>query len=128
PNFGGEDHNRIQKRDAQGNWSVIATRGDALGQVGYCRALAVDAAGNLYVAEYYFDSRVYGPDRIQKRDAQGNWSVIPLPQQSGEVLSPAALAVDSAGDLYLAETHCDFAGPSWSHFQKRDIQGRWSAI
>jgi DNA-binding beta-propeller fold protein YncE len=42
---------QIQKRDAQGNWSVIATAGTALGQVWGPTALAVDRAGNLYVAD-----------------------------------------------------------------------------
>jgi hypothetical protein len=45
------DFDRIQKRDTQGNWSVIATYGDALGQVGDTGGLAVDAADNLYVAD-----------------------------------------------------------------------------
>ena len=63
----GAYHERIQKRDAQGNWSTIATTGSALGQVaGYPAALAVDAAGNLYDAEAYPGSR------LQRRDAQGN--------------------------------------------------------
>src|SRR5206468_2813596 len=65
---------RIQKRNAQGNWSVIAAYGSARGQVDfdYGGGLAADAAGNLYVA----NGSGYHNDRIQKRDAQGNWSVI----------------------------------------------------
>jgi hypothetical protein len=63
---------RIQKRDAQGNWSVLATAGSASGQVDDSTALAVDAAGNLYVAEVRHCA-IFGPcgriDRIQKRDA-----------------------------------------------------------
>ena len=35
--------------------------------------------------------------------AQGTWSVISLPQQPGEVL-PTAVAVDNAGNLYVADT------------------------
>jgi hypothetical protein len=45
------DSIRIQKRDAQENWSVIATAGNALGQVGDNVGLGVDGAGNLYVAD-----------------------------------------------------------------------------
>jgi hypothetical protein len=69
----------IWKRDTQGHWSVIATHGSAPGQVNPAPgawwdeashlALAVDAAGSLYVIDWP------GPDtgwRIQKRDAQGN--------------------------------------------------------
>src|SRR5258708_7291351 len=43
---------RIRKRDAQGNWAVVATFGSALGQVNRPNALAVDTAGSLYVADY----------------------------------------------------------------------------
>src|SRR5439155_18714690 len=106
---------RIQKRDAQGNWSVIATQ--------YVSALAVDPAGSLYVA---------GND-IQKRDAQGNWSVIATQGTGpGQLVSPtefpvptaglgqvdfangAALAVDTAANVYVTD---------WSNggrIQKRD--------
>jgi hypothetical protein len=42
---------RIQKRDAEGHWSVNATRGTALGQVSGPTGLAVDGAGHLYVAD-----------------------------------------------------------------------------
>ena len=60
----------------EGNWSVIATYGKAPGQVGWVTALAADAAGNLYVAEW-------DPGRIQKRDTQGNWSVIDTRRADG---------------------------------------------
>jgi sugar lactone lactonase YvrE len=45
---GGDD---IRKRDAQGHWSVLATNGAGLGQVAGPTGLALDAAGNLYVAD-----------------------------------------------------------------------------
>ncbi len=114
--FDGEGNFRIRKRDAQGNWSVIAPYGDALGQVDVPTALAVDAAGNLYVAD------APAPDyagRIQKRDAQGNWSVIATYGTAlGQVHGPDALAVDSADNLYVAD---------WP-IQKRDAKGNWSVI
>jgi hypothetical protein len=51
----------LQKRDAQGNWSVIATAGTALGQVLAPTALAVDGADNLYVADGYNRVQQYTP-------------------------------------------------------------------
>src|SRR5947209_2446294 len=35
--------------------------------------------------------------------AQGTWSVISLPQQSGDIDSPYRLAVDAAGNLYVVD-------------------------
>ena len=51
--------------------------------------------------------------------AAGTWSVISLPHQPGEVLGPASLAADTAGNLYVAASN---------RIQKRDTQGSWSAI
>src|SRR5262245_7815005 len=62
----------IQQRNAQEGWSVIATGGDAPGQVDGPSALAADTKGNLYIAEV--PSEGFG--RIQLRDPQGHWSVI----------------------------------------------------
>ena len=61
-------------------------------------ALAVDAAGNLYVADVMTHD-----DRIQKRDAQGNWSVIATAGTAPARSPSRALAVDAAGNLYVAE-------------------------
>jgi DNA-binding beta-propeller fold protein YncE len=128
----GDFRHGIDKRDPQGNWTVIATPGSAPGQiVGDPTALAVDAAGNLYVAEFAssgydpnFDTPPRHDDRIQVRDTRGSWSVIATyGPGSGQVSSPTALAVDAAGSLYVAD------GPRGAiRIQKRDAQGRWSVI
>jgi tripartite motif-containing protein 71 len=127
---------RIQKRDAQGHWSVIATGGTALGQVDFhyeYDALAVDGADNLYVADvpnsndfpnsYDFPN---SDDRIQKRDAQGNWSVIATAGSAlDQVRGPSALAVDTAGNLYVTVY---VAEADNRRIKTRDARGNWSVI
>lgn len=56
----------------------------------------------------------------------GAWSVVSLPQQPGEVMSPFLVAVDGAGSLYVAD-YSD--GTPWSastRIQKRDPRRHWS--
>jgi DNA-binding beta-propeller fold protein YncE len=102
--------NRIQKRDAQGNWTDLATDGIDAGQVFSPRAVALDGAGNLYVADH-----PSGGSRIQKLDARGNWSIVAASGTDlGQASSDPALALDTAGNLYVAEG---------SRMQVRDAQG-----
>src|SRR5579862_9032124 len=60
-------NNRIQVRDPQGNWTILASPGFNPGQVEYPTGVAMDGSGNLFAAD---------EDHIQKRDAQGNWTVL----------------------------------------------------
>jgi hypothetical protein len=114
---------RIRNRDAQGNWSVIATYGTGLGQVDDdLGALAADV-GNLFVADYS------NGGRIRKRDAQGNWSVIA--GEGSELGQITALAVDTEGNLYIAYRYS--LGGCGSHLvrgriTKRDALGNWSLV
>jgi tripartite motif-containing protein 71 len=121
---GQKDHYQIQKRDAQGNWTVIATHGADLGRVLRTSALAVDAAGNLYVADHGVND-----GRIQRRDARGSWSVIATDGwEPGQISSPSSIAADAAGNVYvLDDPNGDFSD-SASRIQKRDAQGNWSLI
>src|SRR5438876_483557 len=66
------EQSRIQRRDAAGNWTLLAAAGDGSGQVHSPSGLAVDPAGNLYVADW---APAGNGGRIQKRDTQGNWSI-----------------------------------------------------
>jgi DNA-binding beta-propeller fold protein YncE len=107
-----EHGGRLLRRDPLGNWSVLAPSGHALGQVKHPWGLAVDGAGNLYVAE-----NLNG--RIQKWDVQGNWSSLDTP---GQLRSPVSVAVDPTGNLSVAEYE------RVSQFHQRDPRGNWSIL
>jgi DNA-binding beta-propeller fold protein YncE len=101
---------------------VLATQGDALGQVLFPAGLAVDTGGNLYVADGGPISSAGYRGRIQKRDAEGNWFVIATAGEAlGQVCDAGSLAVDAAGNLYVAVE-------SGNGIQKRDAQGNWLVI
>jgi NHL repeat-containing protein len=105
-----------------GDYTIDCTRrGTARGQVYIAAALAVDTAGNLYVAEgppSYFGSRV------QKRNPMGSWSVIATyGGDLSQVFNPSALAVDTVGNLYLVD-----GDATVGRIQQRDAQGGWSEI
>src|SRR5947199_209417 len=102
---------------AQGKWSVLSLPREP-GEVFHPIGQAVDAAGNLYVADYWYDSiDQMHVSRIAKRDAQGHWSLMRGPYDF-----PVALAADNEGNLYVAE------GSSTARLWKRDAQGDWSVI
>jgi sugar lactone lactonase YvrE len=52
--------------------------------------------------------------------AQGTWTVISLPPDSGEIVSPKLVAVDAAGNLYVVDWH--------DRIQQRDTVGNWSIL
>src|SRR5205823_28190 len=96
-------------------------------------ALTVDHAGNLYVAEQSSNdccpAATLGNDRVRKRDTQGNWTVLVPSSQVGH---PTALAVDTAGNLYIAEAPYlnDQRGrlQGVNRVQKRDAQNNGAEI
>ena len=115
--------NRVRKIDAQGKIStfaggIVAALGDGgpatsarLGFQGPHAGLAVDSTGNVYIADY-FDGRV------RKVDTQGNISTVAGnstspglgaftgdggPATSAGLNSPTGVALDSAGNLYIAD-------------------------
>jgi|GEM_PF-2377595 len=114
-------NHRIQKLTVStGVWSQWGGFGTALGKFDTPRGVAVDGAGNLYVA----DSRNH---RIQKLDVvTGEWSAwgksgCNSGKGLGEFYLPYGVAVDSAGNVYVADTVNN-------RVQKRAADtGQWSA-
>jgi uncharacterized protein (TIGR03437 family) len=58
------------------------------------RGVAVDAAGNVYVADT-------GNNQVRRIDAQGTITTV---DTSGALVDPRGVAVDRAGNLYIADT------------------------
>ena len=111
------NHNRVIQVDTAGNIHTVAGNGTAgntggsgtsLGELYGPTGLAVDSAGNLYIADTQ-------NQRIQMLDAGGTISTIAGNGASGfsgdggdalaaELNMPSAVAVDSSGNIYIADT------------------------
>ena len=118
-----ENNHRIRRVDAAGDISTFAGTGaggifGAFGGDGgpataaafrYPPNIALDSAGNLYIADY-------GNRRVRKVDASGNISTIAGtgaagfsgdggPATAAPVDGPTGIALDSAGNIYIADTN-----------------------
>jgi len=112
------DNNRIRKVDASGKITTVAGNGtdgfsgDNVNAtqtgLGAPSAVAIDAAGNIYIADTL-------NHRIRKVDAQGIITTIAGTGPAGykgdsglatqaELDTPESIAVDRAGNLYIADT------------------------
>ena len=110
-------NHRIRRVDASGNISTIAGTGTqgfsgdggpaSSAQLAGPYGLALDSAGNLYIAEY-------ANHRIRKVDASGDISTIAGtgalsfggdggPASSAQFNFPVGVALDGAGNLYIAD-------------------------
>ena len=121
--FADENNHRIRRVDAAGNIATFAGTGaggifGAFGGDGgpataaafrYPPNIALDNAGNLYIADY-------GNRRVRKVDAAGNIATIAGtgaagfsgdggPATAAPVDGPTGIALDSAGNIYIADTN-----------------------
>ena len=91
--------------------------GSRAGQIHDPRDVAVDTAGNVYVAD-----RLNG--RVQKFDAEGNY----LLQWRGSFTDPISIAVDVANNIYVGGTNRDRSN---AHIEKFTADGvfltRWGS-
>jgi Cep192 domain 4/NHL repeat len=127
-----QSNNRIRKVDTSGNISTVAGNGTqgfsgdggpaASTELYYPYGVAVDGAGNLYIADQ-------ANQRIRKVDTSGNISTVAGngtygfsgdggPATSAWLASPAGVAVDGAGNLYFAD---------FSNQRVREVAGAASA-
>ncbi len=116
--IGDASNHRIRKVDASGNISTVAGTGSggfggdggaaSAAQLNSPAELAVDSAGNLYIADY-------NNHRIRKIDASGDISTVAGTGTAGfsgdggaatsaEIANPFGVALDGAGNLYIADT------------------------
>ena len=121
--FADENSHRIRRVDAAGIISTVAGTGaggifGAFGGDGgpataaafrYPPNITLDSAGNLYIADY-------GNRRVRKVDASGNISTIAGtgaagfsgdggPATAAPVDGPTGVVLDSAGNIYIADTN-----------------------
>jgi uncharacterized protein (TIGR03663 family) len=78
---------------------VIGTQGSVEGQLNEPRGVAVDSAGNLYVADTFNHRiQVFDPNGVFQR-AFGSFGA-----SDGQLYEPRGVAVDAAGNVYVADT------------------------
>ncbi|KHD89396.1 MAG: hypothetical protein OM95_03220 [Bdellovibrio sp. ArHS] len=111
--------NKVHKYDSNGNWLMALGTHTASSSAGYFRypiAAAVDAAGNLYVADQ-------GNHRVQVFSSSGQW-LRQIPSDGvinsatdGHFQNPWFVYIDSAGNTYISDNA--------QRVQKFDATGTW---
>jgi hypothetical protein len=127
--LGDREKHRIQMRTPQGDWSVIAPNGTALGQVDSLGTLSVDPSGILYTVDYVVHKDGTYVSRIQMRTPRGEWSGVAVGVGVGEgdapdqVTYPYGVVADSLGNLYVGGSTA-----KGTRLLRRTAQGVWSVI
>jgi sugar lactone lactonase YvrE len=93
-----------------GNWGAPTPGPATSSDLYWPRGVAVDSAGNLYIADTYNDV-------VEKVTPSGTLSVVagtgsagpptPGPATSSDLYWPSGVAVDAAGNLHIADTYND---------------------
>lgn len=119
------DNSRVQKFHVQANgtgWDVSfvtswGSLGAAHGQFDAPYGIALDAAGNVWVA----DGRNH---RVQKFDANGNFlaAVGTYGTGDGQFVTPTWVSFDSKGAMYVAETNTDPQNTTLADIDNQRIQ------
>ncbi|MDL1963726.1 MAG: hypothetical protein LWW98_05190, partial [Deltaproteobacteria bacterium] len=122
-------NNRIRKVDTSGIITTVAGNGTwgysgdggpaAQAKLRYPCSMAVDASGNIYIAERYYNSEELYSYRIRKVDTSGiittvagdgtrGYSGDGGPAAQAKLNYSFGVAVDASGNLYIADTrnHC----------------------
>ena len=109
-------NHRLQRLEADGNWTVIGGEGSAAGEFKEPFAVLAGAGDDLYVSEI-------GNNRLQRRDANGSWTILGGPGTgNGEFNGPFDLALDANGNLYVADLYNN-------RVQRRNASdGLWSVV
>jgi sugar lactone lactonase YvrE len=97
------------------HWSTFGSSGGGAGQFNFAYGVAVDAAGNAWVTDYFAHC-------LQRRDPSGNWTVVGGQGSSpGQFTGPRGVAIDPSGNLWVSE-HGN------GRLQRRDPSGNWTTV
>jgi RHS repeat-associated protein len=90
---------QVPSVDSIAHEASVGSQGSGNGELNSPRALAVDGAGNVWVADT-------GNNRIQKFNSKGEYlsQFGSLGSSSGQLSSPRAIAFDGSGDVLVADT------------------------
>ena len=110
------DNRRIRKVDSAGTITTVAGTGEfgfsgdggpaTQAQIGYSRGVAVDGAGNLYIADRFRIRKVDSAGTITTvaGTGEGGFSGDGGPATQAQISAPYGVAVDGAGNLYIADS------------------------
>ncbi|HEX5223662.1 MAG TPA: NHL repeat-containing protein, partial [Solirubrobacteraceae bacterium] len=118
-----DDDHRVQVFDPNGGYiGQTGSAGSGPGQFGFTYGVAIDAAGNIYVADDLGHRVVKLGRQLQFLGAWGGFGSKP-----GQLAFPRALASDPAGDTYVADTANDrieVFDPNGAFLRTLGISGR----